>query len=56
MCDWEMNIHCHGSSEWGLCPYHENFIIVAKISLSTIEIVTKTWVGCVSLVKTILVF
>jgi len=53
MCDWEMNIYCHGSSKWGLCPYHENFIIVAKIFLSTIKIVTKTWVGCASLVKTI---
>jgi hypothetical protein len=53
MCDWEMNTYCHGSSKWGLCPYHENFIIVAKISLSIIEIVSKTWVGCASLVKTI---
>jgi hypothetical protein len=45
MCDWEMNSYCHGSFKWGLCPYQENFIIVAKISFSTIEIVTKNMGG-----------
>jgi hypothetical protein len=53
MCDWGMNIHHYGSFEWGLCAYHGNFLNAVGIYFSILDIVIKTWVACVSFVKTI---